>query len=342
LNQLDAAIECYDKAIALKPDFFSAYYNKSLLLLVSGYLEQGWPLYEFRLKSDTLNKRQFDIPEKLWLGKEPLQGKTILLCHEQGLGDVIQFGRYAKLLSELGAKVILEVQPHLFNLLKNLEGVDELIASNQKDLTLQNMDQYPPFDIYCPLMSLPLAFGTTLDTIPNKTPYLAANPEKITAWEKRMGPKTKPRVGIVVSGNIINTNDHNRSIMLAQLLPYLPDNCEYISLQKDVRDIDKIIFAAMTEWKLYGEELNDFSDTAALCSLMDVVISVDTSVAHLSGALGKPTWVLLPFSPDWRWLLERRDSPWYSSVRLYRQSEPTNWNNVLEEIRTDLLKISGT
>ncbi|NLC24389.1 MAG: glycosyltransferase family 9 protein [Oxalobacter sp.] len=192
------------------------------------------------------------------------------------------------------------------------------------------------------MMSLPLALKTTLETIPGETPYLYADPEKTAFWEARLGRKTRPRIGLVWSGNPAYNNDHQRSILLTQLLPYLPDNCDYISLQKEVSDIDRIIFAAMPEWKHYEDELNDFSDTAALCSLMDVVISVDTAVAHMSGALGKPTWIMLPFYPDWRWQLERRDSPWYPDVRLYRQGEPGNWSDVFEAVRGDLLGLGNT
>ena len=338
LNQFDAAMEYFDKAIALDPDDVFARYNKAFPLLLQGRFEEGLPLYEYRFELRDPRLKKIDVPGRLWLGEESVEGKTILLRHDAGLGDTIQFCRYASQLSAMGAKVILEAPPVLSSLLKNLKGMIEL-AEYRKELTLQALDQYPPFDVYCPIVSLPLALKTTLDTIPGETPYLYADPEKVAAWEKRLGRKTKLRVGLVWSGNAEHANDKNRSIVLAQLLPYLPDNCEYIGLQKDIRDIDRVIFAAMTEWKHYEEDLHDFSDTAALCSLMDVVVSVDTSVAHLCGALGIPTWLLLPFSPDWRWLLERRDSPWYASMRLYRQSEPGNWNAVFEEVRLDLLAL---
>ncbi len=338
LNAFEAAIEWFDKAIALDPNDPLAYYSKAFPLLVLGRFEEGLPLYEYRFKTDFFKLEKVNIPGKLWLGEQSIRGKTILLHHDAGYGDSLQFSRYAKLLSALGAKVILQVPPGLANLLKNLEGVDEIVVNNEA-LTLETRDLFPPFDVYCPVMSLLLAFKTNLETIPAEVPYLYADPEKVAIWKNRLGKKTRPRVGLAWSGNPVHLNDNNRSIMLAQLLPYLPDNCEYISLQKEVRDIDKIIFAAMTEWQHYEEELEDFSDTAALCSLMDVVISVDTSVAHLSGALGKPTWVLLPFSPDWRWLLDRRDSPWYPGMRLYRQNQPGNWGDVFDEVRNDLLEL---
>jgi len=336
LNEYDAAMEYFDKALALDPEDAQANANKSLSLLVQARFDEGWPLYEYRFKANPKRLEKMNVPGRLWLGTQSIRDKTILLSHEAGFGDTIQFSRYAALVSALGAKVILHVQPALSDVMKTLKGVDGVIAHNEA-LTPETLDQYPPFDVYCPLMSLPLAFKTTFETIPGRTPYLSADPVKVAAWESRLGRKTKPRVGLVWSGNPQFHNDQKRSIMLPQFLPYLPDNCDYISLKKEVNDIDRIIFAAMTEWKHYEEELADFSDTAALCALMDVVVSVDTSVAHLSGALGKPTWLMLPFSPDWRWLLGRRDSPWYPGMRLYRQNEPGNWNDVFEDVRRDLL-----
>jgi hypothetical protein len=337
LGQYEAAIESYDRAIELNQYYaLASGYSKSHSLMKLGRFDEGLPLLEMRFEIISQRQKKVDIPGKQWFGEEPVQGKTILLYHDSGLGDTIQFCRYARMVSALGAKVVLQVPLNLFGLLKNLEGVDELIT---EELTLQTIDKYPPFDLYCGVMSLPFIFRTRPETIPGKTPYLYAEPEKIAAWEKRMGPKTKPRVGIVVSGNPRHANDHNRSIMLSQLFPYLPDNFEYISLQQEVRDVDRMIFAAMTEWKLYGEELNDFSDTAALCSLMDVVVSVCTSVAHLSAALGRPTWVMLSMDSCFRWIHGKKETPWYPTMRLYHQNQPGSWRNVLEEVRSDLLKI---
>ncbi|NLC24869.1 MAG: tetratricopeptide repeat protein [Oxalobacter sp.] len=337
VNRFDEAMAEWGKAIALDPNCYSAYFNNALLLMLYGRFEEGLPLYEFRFKVNKPGPDELRFPGKVWLGEESLQGKTILLYHEQGLGDTIQFCRYARLVSARGAKVIMHVQAPLAALLKNLEGVDEFIVGPRSP-----DDVLPAFDVCCPMMSLPLALKTTLETIPGETPYLTADPEKTAFWETRLGRKTKPRVGLVWSGNPAYKNDHRRSILLAQLLPYLPDNCDYISLQKPLADMDRAIFDNRPELKHYEDELNDFSDTAALCSLMDVVISVDTAVAHMSGALGRPTWIMLPFNPDWRWLLERRDSPWYPDVRLYRQNQPGNWDGVCEAVRSDLLGLGNS
>ena len=267
------------------------------------------------------------MPQPLWLGDEPLNGKTIVLHPEQGLGDTIQFCRYAKLVSELGARVILQAPTALVPLLSGLDGVDELRDMQQP---------LPDFDYHCPLMSLPLAFKTTLTTIPRTTRYLQTTPEKLAAWTNTLGPKTKPRVGLVWSGNAAHKNDSNRSLSLKQLLACLPEGFDYISLHKEIRTSDQALLNNQVSIRTYCHELNDFSDTAALCELMDIVISVDTSVAHLASALGKETWVLLPYAPDWRWLLDRQDSPWYQSVCLYRQDEHRDWHNVIISIAADL------
>jgi ADP-heptose:LPS heptosyltransferase len=214
----------------------------------------------------------------------------------------------------------------LVNLLKNTKGIKYIIARG---------DTPTNFDYQCPLLSLPLVFKTELFTIPPPQ-AISTHKEKITEWQAKLGEKTKPRIGIVWSGNTEHKNDHNRSLTLSKLLRYLPANVEYICLQKELRATDKELLSEHSQIKYFGDNLEDFTDTSALCELMDVVISVDTSVAHLAGTLGKPTWVLLPYSPDWRWLLDRVDSPWYPSVKLYRQEKIYDWDGVLEKVRFDL------
>jgi hypothetical protein len=196
----------------------------------------------------------------------------------------------------------------------------------------------PFFDYQCPLLSLPLAFKTNLDTIPNPSRYINLDnfPNKIMEWKVRLGSKLKPRVGLVWSGNPNHKNDHNRSILLRDILPFLPNQCQYVSLQKEVREVDKITLDSNLHILNFAGYLNDFLDTATLIDNLDLVISVDTSVAHLSAALGKDTWVILPHVPDWRWLLDREDSPWYPSMKLYRQTSIGNWNSVLDRVRFDL------
>lgn len=326
-HEFDAALASYDRAIALKADFWDAHWNKAIIYLLMGDFRKGWELYEYRWKSSSLALPNRTFPQPLWLGREPIAGKTILLHSEQGLGDTIQFCRYAGLVAALGAKVLLEVPESLRNLMTDLAGVSELFASG---------DALPAFDFHCPLLSLPLAFGTELATIPAPMRYLHGRPEALAKWSGILGEKHKPRIGLVWSGSAAHTNDRNRSIPLTTLLEYLPDGFEYVSLQKDVRDSDRIALETTPQVRHFGPQLADFSDTAALCDLMDIVISVDTSVAHLSAAAGRTTWILLPYTPDFRWLLERRDSPWYPSAMLYRQDAACDWTSVVTNVTTDL------
>ena len=333
LNELDAAIASFDKAIAIKDDYHDARRHKSLALLLGGNFAQGWALYESRWQTGKLAavKRNFNRP--LWLGDESIAGKTILLHGEQGFGDSIQFCRYAQSVAELGARVVLEAELPLVGLFERLAGVSKLVI---KGNTL------PGFDCHCPLMSLPLAFRTDINSIPCPRPYLKSDPCKMAQWKRRIGTGTKPLIGLVWSGNAAHTNDTSRSIPLSTMIRYLPPDVACVSLQKEVRNDDRKTLDSHPNILDFGDELKDFSDTAALCELMDVVISVDTSVAHLGGALGRPTWVLLPFSPDWRWLLDRDDSPWYASVRLFRQQQPDDWKPALEKLGHALMSAYGS
>jgi Flp pilus assembly protein TadD len=331
LKRYDEAITHFDRALSLKPDYHEASWNKSLCLLLQGDFENGLPLYESRWASDKVSqiavKRFFDKP--VWLGKESLQDKTILIYGEQGLGDFIQFYRYVKLVVDLGAKVILEVHKSLASLIKGLDGISQLVIKGE---------ELPFIDYHCPLLSLPLAFKTNLNTIPNKGGYinLDNHPNKIIEWKARLGSKLKPRIGLAWSGNPHHQNDHNRSLLLKDILPFLPNQFEYISLQKEVREVDKLTLDSNPHILNFAGYLNDFLDTAALIDSLDLVISVDTSVAHLSGAFGKKTLLLLPYVPDWRWLLDRDDSPWYLSMKLYRQAFIGDWNSVLGSVKVDL------
>ena len=330
LMQSEAAVDSYDKAISLKPDYAGAHWNKSLELLALGQFKEGWKSYEWRWKHEDLGSKLPNFSQPQWLGVESLQGQTILLHSEQGLGDTIQFCRYAKLVKALGAHVVMGVPAALVPLLHSLEGVDELVQSRQA---------LPAFDYHCPLLSLPLAFKTEISTIPSPEPYLRSDKAKVNQWRIKLGPKSKPRVGLVWSGSTQHKKDHNRSLRLDELIHYLPNSFDYVCLQKEIRAVDQETLK-QSRIKYFGDELKDFADTAALCELMDVVISVDTSVAHLSGALGRPTWVLLPYVPDWRWLLDREGSPWYGSVKLYRQETDRTWSTVLKRVATDLLRLS--
>jgi hypothetical protein len=262
----------------------------------------------------------------LWLGQQDLAGKTILLYAEQGLGDTLQFVRYVPLVAARGARVILEVQKPLLKLMQTLAGGAQVLAKG---------DPLPDFDFHCPLLSLPLAFKTTLATIPAPGAYLSSDPAREQEWRAMLGPARGPRVGLAWSGNPAHKNDHNRSIAFDKFAEMLTPACEFVSLQKEHREADARLLAASAVRDL-SAQLADFTDTAALCAAMDVVVAVDTSIAHLAGALGKQVWVLLPEASDWRWLVERSDSPWYAGARLYRQQLGEDWSAVLARVRADL------
>ncbi len=332
LNQLRqpvAAIGDYDRAIRLDPDFAEAHFNRSLSLLLLGDFANGWAEHEWRWKnrfgSNIHEQRQFRGLR--WHG-ESLSGASILLYGEQGFGDILQFCRYVKLVADLGARVILEVPKPLAGLLAGLEGVSQLILRGSP---------LPPFDFHCPLMSLPLTFKTDPTTIPATTPYIRSDPSRVLRWQEKLGRKSHPRVGLMWNGNPIQPNDRNRSFWLADWIAHLPPGFQYVSLQRDLRAPDARALQANPHVANYAADLEDFNDTAALCDCMDVVISVCTSVAHLSGALGKRTWILLTHAADWRWFLDRADSPWYPSATLYRQSSRGDWASVYRRVHQDLV-----
>ena len=329
LRQFEAARDCFDQAIAISADYAEAHADKGVLSLQHGDFATGWGEYEWRWKSrrgsNIREKRNF--PQPLWLGDDSLAGKTILLHAEQGLGDTLQFCRYAKSVAALQATVILEVQAPLAGLLSNLDGVSRLVVKG---------DPLPDFDCQCPLLSLPLAFRTNLSSIPSAPRYLTSDTTKRTHWEAQLGPAERPRIGLVWSGGTLHRDDHHRSIPLAELFEALPTGFEYVSLQKEVRDRDTPFLRAAPHLRHFADQLFDFTDTAALCDCLDLIISVDTSVAHLSAALGRKTWMLLPFNSDWRWLLNRNDTPWYPSMTLYRQTQAGGWSEVLTRLRKDL------
>lgn len=326
LHRFEEALHSCERAVALAPGFAFGQWNRGLVRLLLGDLKAGFADYHSRWKTDRFQpiRRQFVQP--LWLGEPAIHGATVLLHTEQGLGDTIQFARYADVLARRGARVVMEVEPALFDLFRTLPGVHQL---------LRQRDALPAFDLYCPLMSVPVGCGTTLETVPNAVPYLRASAPKVAQWQARLGGKSHPRVGLVWSGSSTHQADHLRSMELAPLLAALPAGYDYVSLQKDVRPGDAVALQTRAVAH-FGDHLHTMDDTAALCACMDLVIAVDTSVAHLAGALGLPVWVLLPHMPDWRWLLDRSDSPWYPTARLYRQQHG-DWAAPLAQARADLL-----
>jgi tetratricopeptide (TPR) repeat protein len=329
-NQFDAAIACYDQAMILHPNDHTIRWNKSLALLHQGDFEQGLPMFEARWQRDSFTsaKRSFHAP--LWLGQDCLQDKRILLHGEQGLGDFLQFCRYVALVAARGAYVILETPPALAALVQPLQGVSELVIAGKA---------LPSYDYHCPLMSLPLACQTRLDSIPPPAQPLYARPPAPMQWAALANASQQTKVGFVWHGNAAQKNDRHRSMPLEVLLSALPPGKTYVSLQKDITSQEKQTLANTPHVIDMSDAIHDFADTAALCNEMDLVISVCTSVAHLSATLQRPTWILLAHNADWRWLAQRDDSPWYPSAKLYRQTQRQDWSTVTDAIHQDLLKL---
>lgn len=333
-SRWEDALASYDRAIAIQPEFADAHCNRALALLFQGDFASGWRAFEWRWKNARRlrigDARTFTQP--LWLGVEPLAGKRLLLYCEGGLGDTVQFCRYATMSAALGATVLLEAQAPLIGVLGSLQGVSQLIARGSP---------LPAFDYQCPLMSLPLAFKTTLDTVPAAPRYLHSDAARIAQWRVRLGERSRLRIGLAWSGNLNNPLDPSRSVRLGDWVAHLPPQFEYFRLQTQVRAADQAVLDSSPLIFSFDDDLMDFTNTAALCECLDLVISVDTSLAHLSGALGQRTWVLLPYTPDWRWLRDRDDSPWYPTMRLYRQPAVGAWDEVFARVSADLQRESG-
>ncbi|MFT3733575.1 MAG: tetratricopeptide repeat protein [Rhodocyclaceae bacterium] len=322
-NRHAEALQEYAQALQLQPEHADANWNQALSHLLLGDFAAGFPQYEWRWRLKNAEaRRSFDCPE--WDGKASLDGQHIIVWAEQGLGDTLQFCRLVHLLSKRGARVSLEVQPPLARLLSRLP-----------DVTVFSRDETAPAaDFHCPLLSLPARLGLTPEALPVATQYLAASDAEREIWQQRL-PAAALRIGVCCSGNPRLSNDHNRSVPLARFLPLAAADRQLVLMQKDLRSSDEATLADSPIHDLRGG-LNDFCDTAAALSHCDLLISVDTSVAHLAGAMGVPTWILLPFAPDWRWQLQREDSPWYPAARLFRQPAPGDWDGVFAQLGTAL------
>jgi lipoprotein NlpI len=328
LGRPEEALPCYDQALALKPDFVEARYNKGICHLALGDYERGWEGFEWRRKSRFVPPRG-DLSGAPWLGDFPIAGKTILVHAEQGFGDSLQLCRYVPLLAAL-ATVVLEVPRPLLRLFARLPGVTRIVAHG---------DPLPPFDARIPMMSLPLAFRATRATIPAAVPYLTAGPERSAVWRRRLAALPGRKIGLVWAGSPLRglpraeAMDRRRSISLQQYAPLtaVPGLC-LISLQKGEPAAQTRTPPAGMVLHDWSEELSDYADTAALVDALDLVISVDTSVAHLAGGLGKPVWVLNRYDQCWRWLRNRTDSPWYPTARLFQQRSPGDWAGVLRAV----------
>ena len=324
LRRFEEAIASYGEVLARRKDNADAHFNRALALLTIGDYRHGFEDYEWRWRRTGVPTPK-NRGRRLWLGEFPLAGKTILLHAEQGLGDTIQFARYAPLIAAQGAKVVLEVQPELKSLLSRLDGVAAVVARAP-----------PPFDVHCPLGSLPLAFKTELPVVPAKIPYLSADLAHLQKWSARIERLPQPRIALAWAGNPAHDNDRNRSIALSTLAPLLAKPASFISIQRDVRNADAAQLAATTQLTHLGGALADFNDTAAVLALCDLLITVDTAPAHLAGAMGRPVWVLVPFAPDWRWMLDGKITPWYPSARVFRQSDLADWNAVIARVAAAL------
>jgi tetratricopeptide (TPR) repeat protein len=325
LHRFEESAATYRRAASLDPDNAEATLGLSHLHLLMGEFEAGWAGHQARLKKGASAR----FAEPMWLGGGNIDGKTILVYADEGLGDMIQFARYIPAVAALGARVVLAVDKPARALLSGLAGVSKCLEGSIEEPTA--------FDLHCPISGLPLAFDTRIETIPSQVSYLPAPPDRLVeAWQGRLRPHDRLRVGLVWSGNPQHVNDHNRSIPLRMFLSLLDTDARFVSLQKDPRPADRAVLQERSEIVDLTAHLTDFSETAALVSCLDLVITVDTGVAHLSAALGCPTWILLPYMPDYRWLLDRDDSPWYPTARLFRQSESRDYESVLHRVRDEL------
>lgn len=327
LKRLVEARDSFDQALLIDPDFVAANWNQSLFLILTGDYLRGWEQYEWRFKNEELKESYYKFPQLAWRGQEDISGKKLLIHGEQGFGDVIQFCRYLPYVKALGAHIIFEVTKPLVSFVSSLKCEMIVIARGEP---------LPVFDAYCPVMSLPFVFKTTVETIPSQIPYLYSDQIKVANWQRRLGLKDRVRIGVVWSGSKSHANDMNRSLPLDKLLPLFSLPVEWHSLQKEYQQSDLEALNQNPQILQHQNDLNDFADTAALIQCMDLVISVDTSVVHVAGAIGKPVWILLPYNPDYRWLLEREDSPWYPSARLFRQESFYDWTEVIQSVKDDL------
>ena len=327
LRRWDEALASYQASVDARPDYAEPRWNMALLHLLRGDYARGWDLFEWRWKTEDIAPQFRAFARPLWLGKEEIAAKTVLVHSEQGLGDTIQYARYVHEVIGRGAHVIFETPAVLKALMESSFPAARVVAKNAAA---------PAFDFQVPLASLPLAFGTRVETIPSRVPYLSVEEARQREWNERLGPPTKTRIGVAWAGNPAQRNDHNRSMAFRHLAPLFAMDFEFHCLQKDLRPGDRDALARLPGMRRWDEHLRDFADTAALANALDLVISVDTSIAHLAGALGRPTWILLTWMADYRYFLDRDDSPWYPTARLFRQARPGDWDEVIGRVRAAL------
>jgi tetratricopeptide (TPR) repeat protein len=340
LGHFEAAKLAYQHAIELKPDFAEAQLEISHCLMRAGNYTQAWPLFEWRWNTKQLKNYYLQTNQPIWLGgklipeginqlhtinREQLAGKTLLIWAEQGMGDTTMFLRFVpKLLSDAG-KIVLRVQSKLLNLIQEFD---------DRIMVIGDDEPLPEYDAHCPLMSLPFVLGESV--LEQSSPYLYANRSDVEYWGGLLGKKQKLRVGLVWAGRQYGVINTTRDIPLSLLTPLTQVNVDLFSLQKDISSTDFNILQEFTDIHCYDSLLNDFSDTAALIECLDIVISVDTAIAHLTCALGKTCWLMLRYSGEWRWLSKRSDSPWYPTMRIFRQPAPGNWEAVVSDVAYSL------
>ncbi|MBT3368559.1 MAG: tetratricopeptide repeat protein [Nitrospina sp.] len=334
MGRIDEAIRHFREALRLKPGLAEAHWNLSLALLINGQFEEGWKEHEWRFrrgKKSTIYPHRFGIP--LWDGSA-FTGKRLFVHSEQGFGDTLQFIRYLPMVKRLGGTVIFETFGALLGILNGFPGVDELVEISPDRRHVENCDYYVP------LMSLPMVFTRDIPTIPSNIPYIFADPVKVEQWKNRINKKGC-KIGIVWAGKPAHENDGKRSCDLKHFSPLAEiPGIELYGLQKGGAARQAETLAGMRRIINFDRELKDFSATAAAIENLDLVISVDTALVHLAGAMGKPVWTLLPYAPDWRWLLEREDSPWYPTMRLFRQPLRGDWGTVFDKVKDKLQKLT--
>jgi tetratricopeptide (TPR) repeat protein len=328
-NKAADSLAACDAGLRLEPQSPIVRFGKAITLLTLERYDEAWPLYEERWYNEGAPSRPRDVAAPLWLGIEDIAGKTIVLHGEQGFGDVLEFARYAAPVAARGARVIMRVQPELKALFaEGLRGPVESVVSYD--------DPVPIADFCTPVMSMPLAFGTRIETIPSTVPYIDPNPARVAAWRAKLPQTTKPRIAIVWRGDSSTRERARRAMTLSTFAGLFDASAQFISLQAKLTGEAEIALLGQHNVLRFEDQLKDFSETAALMACCDLVVTIDTSVAHLAGALGMPVWIMLRHWGDWRWLLDREDSPWLPTARLFRQPKPGDWDSVIKQVRPAL------
>ena len=327
LKNFKKALDDFDKCMSIKPNFYEALWNKSLTLLLIGEYDLGWELYESRWSTSKFKSKIRDFSSPLWLGKNCLRNKTILIHSEQGLGDSLQFCRYINLFKHLNCTVFLEIEKPLMSIMRGLMPRENIFEKGT---------QLPKFDYHCPMMSLPLAFKTAGMVYTETGPYLCADASAVSHWSNVLRHNHKPCVGISWRGNPDHVKNSMRSIELRELIPLLSPRLDWVSLEINPTNEEADLMQKCGYIINFGSDIGDFSSTAALCQNLHAVVSVDTSIAHLAGSIGSLVHLVLPFTPDFRWQHSGASTHWYPNMKLYRQNEDCNWGPIIRDVNNAL------